>query len=198
VQRAKALVESIRARVAQLQSFVLKTAGGDAQDLPRRIEALNVQFKEARGADDSELMHTVALERREAWHRLSQQLKPTRIGLKQEIGDRFLRRIGKNVGCDTYQLRCEAVANRLGWATANAVLDAALVAFKKSFALGRAPRFAVGHEKMQDSLTLQFTNAGGVAAESILSGRHRELRPPDSRRTADQQLTEWPSRDSVV
>ena len=67
------------------------------------------------------------------------------------------------------------MAAGLGWATANAVLDAALIAWKKSFALGRPPRFATGLEKEQDTLTLQFATAGGVDAETLLAGEYSEL-----------------------
>lgn len=94
--------------------------------------------------------------------------------LRAEIQARFLSKIGKNSACETYQLRSRAIAEGLCWGTANAVLDAALIAFKKTFTKGTALRFAVGSEKDQDTFTLQFTTAGGVAASTFLSGQHRE------------------------
>jgi len=42
-------------------------------------------------------------------------------------------------------------------------------------ALGRAPRFAVGADKIQDTFYLQFTAAGGVGVDMLLAGRHGEL-----------------------
>jgi hypothetical protein len=87
-------------------------------------------------------------------------LKETRKALRAEINRDYLSKIGKNSSCETYKLRSKAVADGLGWATANQVLDAALIAFKKSFVRGNAPRFVVGaprfvvgDEKDQDTLT---------------------------------------------
>lgn len=169
------LVAVIRLIVGELQSFVLDRAGGDAQTIQERIDALNEAFADAKARDDEPEMKRIAQERRDKWRELSEKLKSTRKELRAEIQSRFLSRIGRNSSCETYALRSQAVANGLGWATANAILEAALVSFKKSFALGRAPRFAVGADKIQDTLTLQFTAAGGVGVDMLLAGRHGEL-----------------------
>ncbi len=169
------LVASIRGIVSGLQTFVLSHAGEDAQRLQAEIETLSERFAEAKAANDEDAMKLVAQERRLKWREIGENLKSVRRDHKSEIQQSYLARIGKNAACDTYKIRCQAVADGLGWATANAVLDAALIAWKKSFALGRAPRFAVGAEKDQDVLTLQFTAAGGVEAQTLLDGAHGEL-----------------------
>lgn len=40
---------------------------------------------------------------------------------------------------------------------------------------GRPPRFAVGAEKSQDTLTIQFSNAGGCAVEDIFTGKRKDF-----------------------
>lgn len=169
------LVASIRAIVSDMQSFVLDKAGADANRVQAEIERLNEQFADAKSAVDEDSMKIIAQERRLKWHELGNMLKSARAEHKAAIQQRYLSRIGKNSSCDTYKIRSQAVAQGLGWATANAVLDAALVAWKKSFMLGRPPRFAVGAEKDQDTLTLQFTAKGGVEIQRFLDGSHGEL-----------------------
>jgi hypothetical protein len=169
------IVAAIRAIVGEMNDYVLERAGPQAADLQARIETLTAEFAEAKARDDEPAMKRVAEERRGLWRELGAALKGVRKEARAEIQSRFLSRIGKNAGCDTYRLRSAAVAGGLGWATANAVLDNTLTAFKKAFALGRPPRFAIGAEKDQDTLTLQFTAAGGVPADTLLSGGHGEL-----------------------
>jgi len=169
------LVAIIRGVVEELQAFVLEKSGSEAQALHATIEGLNVEFAAAKAIDDEAAMKVIAEVRRGKWKELGEKLREARKIHRTEIASRFLSRIGRNSSCDTYVQRCKAVANGLGWATANAVLEAALIAFKKSFALGRAPRFSVGEEKDQDCLTLQFTMAGGVSVGSLLGGSHSEL-----------------------
>lgn len=173
------IVAVIRSTVDELQAFVVEKSGQGAIDLQAEIDRLTQDFDAARADNDEPSMSKIAAERREKWKALGAMLKDARKAHRAEIQTRFLSRIGRNSTCATYAKRSEAVASGLGWATANATLDAALQAFKKSFALGKAPRFAKGDEIDQDCLTLQFTAAGGVSAEAILSGQHKEfaLRP---------------------
>lgn len=173
------IVAAIRHIVEELQAFVIERAGDEAKALQAKIAELSEAFDAAKATDNESAMKQIAEERRECWKSLSAALKGARKEHRAEIQSRFLSRIGRNSACETYKIRSAAVAVGLGWGTANAVLDAALQAFKKSFALGRAPRFASGAEIDQDCLTLQFTAAGGVSAEAILSGQHKEfaLRP---------------------
>jgi hypothetical protein len=169
------LVACIRSVIGEMRAFVLSKAGPEAQACQTEIDALNAAFDAARAANDEDAMRTIAQSRREKWHELAVLLKSTRTECRDEIKTRFLSRIGLNSACETYQIRSKAVANGLGWATANAVLDAALTAHKKSFSRGNAPRFAVGADKDQDTLSLQFTGAGGLAATTVLAGHHGEL-----------------------
>lgn len=170
-----ALIACERDIVGEMRAFVIEKAGPEAAAADERIERLNAAFAAARADNDEGEMRNVARERRAAWRELADLLKAARKEHRSEIQARFLNRIGKKATCDTYKLRCEAVSAGLGWATANATLDAALLAFKKSFTKGRAPRFAKGYEKDQDTLTLQFTNAGGVPASTLLNGGNGEL-----------------------
>ncbi len=173
------VVASIRNTITDLQAFVVDRSGPEAISVQAEIEALTEAFAAAKAADSEPDMQRIAESRREKWRTLSGMLKAARKEHRAEIQERFLSRIGRNATCETYKLRSAAVAAGLGWGTANAVLDAALQAFKKSFALGKAPRFAVGAQIDQDCLTLQFTAAGGIPAENLLTNKHAEfmLRP---------------------
>jgi len=174
------LVACMQTTVRDMQAYLLDHAGPDAHAAKARVDGLNEAFNAARAANDENRMTTVATERREAWRALAAVLRIARKEHRTAMQETFLSRIGKKSACETYQLRCKAVADGLGWATANATLDAALIAFKKSFALGRAPRFARIADSIQDTLTLQFTAAGGINIERLLDGKHTELalKPP--------------------
>ncbi|MCH2219603.1 MAG: hypothetical protein MK097_04655, partial [Dechloromonas sp.] len=169
------LVAAIRDIVNGLQAYVLSQAGSAANDLQRKILALGTAFEAARARGDREAMKRIADERRPLWRELGDALRETRRVHRAALQRDYLSRIGKNATCETYRIRCQAVAGGLGWATANAVLDAALIAFRKSLAHGRAPRFSCGADKVRDTLTLQFTAAGGVGVDAFLTGRHGEL-----------------------
>jgi hypothetical protein len=168
------IIASMRGIVAELHAYVHAHASAEAKAAYARIETLNEEFAAAKARDDEDAMRLAAQQRREMWGRYREAIKATRVELKADIAVR-LARIGNKSGCDTYALRCAAVADGLGWATANAVLEAALGAFKKTFALGRAPEFSRGADKTQDALRLQFTLAGGVPAQVLLDGAHAEL-----------------------
>lgn len=169
------IIAICRDTVGELQTFVIDRAGSEAVALKAAIEDLNNEFALAKAADDEPAMKRIAEIRREKWKALSVLLKAARKAHSAEIQTCFLSRIGKNSSCPTYLARSKAVEDGLGWGTANAVLDATLKAFKSSFALGKAPRFAIGAEIDQDCLTLQFTTAGGCAASSLLSGKQSDL-----------------------
>lgn len=169
------LVAAIRTIVHDMKAFVLENSGPDAIRCQEEIDRLNEEFAAARAANDEAAMKRVADARREKWRELAALVKETRKALRADIQRDYLSKIGRNSTCETYRIRSQAVADGLGWATANQVLDAALIAFKKSFARGNAPRFAIGEEKDQDTLTLQFTTAGGLPVDAILGGRHGEL-----------------------
>ncbi|MDY0036708.1 MAG: hypothetical protein RBS05_12435 [Zoogloea oleivorans] len=168
------IVAYIRDTVAEAHACVLAHAGPEAHALQAQIDALTERFKAAKAADDEPAMKDIAAQRRQAWSDLGTMLKSARKLAKADTAPIFAR-IGKRSTCGTYQIRCSAVTRGLGWATANAVLDAALQAFKKSFMRGQAPRFSVGAEKIQDTLSLQFTAAGGLNVADLLTGRNAEL-----------------------
>ena len=169
------LVACMRDIVGQMQAYVLDNVDAETRELHKRIECLNDLFDAARAGNQEDAMKKFAQTRRETWRELAPKMAATRKALRSELNEKFYSRIGKNSSCDTYRLRSAAVADGLGWATANAVLDAAIQAYQKSIKTGRAPRFAVGSMKTQDTLTLQFTAAGGVPATALLDGSHTEL-----------------------
>lgn len=176
------LVACMRDVVIEARALVLERAGDDAQRIARDIEATSARFMEARAANDEAGMKTAAQARRDLRRELYPLLSATRKTIKADLKPIYSR-VGKASSTATYQLRCAAVANGLGWATANAMLDNATRAWQKTIAKGNAPAFSVGAEKQQDSLSLQFTIAGGVPAEKLLSGSHTELRlQPGSRK----------------
>ncbi|MHB8744254.1 MAG: hypothetical protein ACYC9L_14170 [Sulfuricaulis sp.] len=170
------LVACMRSVLDELRTYILDKGGPEAKKAHEEVLALNDAFAAARAAKDEEGRKHVAEVRRECWKTLNALLLAVRKAHRTEINERFLSRIGRNSACETYQIRCKAVADGLGWGTANAVLDNALVAFKKTFlTTGKAPRFARGDEKDQDTLTLQFTQKGGIPWETFLSGKHGDL-----------------------
>lgn len=169
------LIACERLVVDQLRAFVLEKGGEPAAAAQVLLANLNVEFDSAKARNDETAMKVIAQQRRAAWHDLATVTKEVRTRHKAEIQARFLSRVGRNTACDTYVIRTAAVRDGLGWATANAVLEAAVTAFKKSLLLGRAPRFSRATEKVQECLTLQFTTAGGVPALEVLSGQHCEF-----------------------
>lgn len=174
------LVASIRDTIMAMNAEVLARAGDHAQELNARIESLTADFTAAKGADDKEGMKRIAKERSQLRMELMAILKEVRKKHKTELQQKYLSRIGKNTSAETYQLRCQAVAGGLGWGTANATLDAAIVAFQKTVPHGRVPHFTKASEKIQDVLTLQFTSAGGIPITTLWEGKHGDLsiQPP--------------------
>lgn len=170
------LVAVIKSVLLSMNAFLLDAAGDDAQRIHNRISILNTAFADAKARNDQAEMRRIAEERRPLWAELRTLLKEARSTHKARLQQDFLSRIGKNSRCNTYKLRCQAVADGLGWATANAILDAALVAFQQAFRLGRAPKFASAEAKSHDVLTLQFSsNPGGVDVNTLFSGKNGDL-----------------------
>lgn len=168
----------------EMQAWVLARAGDEAAALNRQVEALTEQFMTAKAANDEATLKDIAAQRRVVWKQLATALAKTRKEHAQSLRDLFYSRIGNKSETETYQLRSQAVnsAPGLGFATATFVLNRALVAWKMSMKQGRPPRFARGDEILQDTLQLQFTQAGGVPSTRILKGEHKELQlvlPPE-------------------
>ena len=173
------LVAEIRRAVDARSQRSFELAGAPAIEIRDQIETLNQAFAAARAVNDEDAMKSVAHKRRLLWSQLAASLKGVHQEHKAELRA-FLAGIGKNSSCATYQIRSRYVAEGLGWATANQVLDSALQAFQSTIKKGQAPKFAVGSEITRDTLSLQFTAAGGVAADKLLLGEHTELKllPP--------------------
>lgn len=171
IRKARALynnlVAVIQAIVTEQNAFILDLAGNEAKTLNIEIDRLTEQFLAARANQDEVAMKQIARERHQKRLGLWQILALSRKENKRDIQVRFLNRIGKSLETDTYKARVAAVEDGLGWATANEILDNALDAFKKTMAKGLAPRFARGLEKVQDTLTLQFTQAGGLPLDKF-------------------------------
>jgi hypothetical protein len=167
-----ALIAIMRDVVAEMQVDTMARAGPEARATQAAIDDFTAQFAAAKAANDEAAMARIAEARREAWRALAAQLKGVRQAARADHKARFFSRIGRTTDTATYQARCQAVADGLGWATANAILENALDAFRTSIARGRAPRFASAAEKEQDTLTLQFTTAGGLAVSDLLGGKH--------------------------
>jgi DNA-directed RNA polymerase subunit RPC12/RpoP len=169
------LVAAMRSIYEEMQEWVLERAGDEGRAAYQRIQALNEGFARAKKANDEDAMKQAAQERKMVWRDLSSCLGVVRKAHVKELRDKFYARIGNNSRCETYELRCLAVEQGLGWATANDVLDRALTAWRTSMKLGKPPRFARGDDKQQDSLCLQFTTAGGVDVNRLQNGSHGEL-----------------------
>lgn len=168
-----AIMQDMMRQIAQTH---LDAAGDEAHALHEAIERSTAAFAAAKTANDEDGMRQAAQERRaqrrQLWDLLAAARKDSAV---RELTRPLYAQIGRNSTCATYKARGAAVAAGLGWATANAVLDAALVAWKKTSKLGRAPRFARFGDRQQMTLTLQFTAAGGIPAADLLAGRHSEL-----------------------
>lgn len=165
------IIKVMRDIHAEMQVFVVDHAGQDVQALQARIESLSQQFLEAKARNDEPEMKRIAQERRDARKTLYPLLSEARKKHRKELIDRFYSRIGNTSRCDTYHLRGEAVKDGLGFGTANQMLDHALKAWNDSMKKGNAPRFSVGAEKIQDTLTIQFTGAGGALADDLFGTR---------------------------
>lgn len=173
------LVAEMRKAVDARATREVELGGQPAQAVMDRIHTLNEAFEAAKSSNDEDGMKSAAEARRREWPALADVLKAVRTAHNAELRV-FLARIGKNSECTTYQIRGRYVAEGLGWATANQVLDSALQAFQSTIKKGQAPRFAKGAEITRDTLALQFTAAGGVAADKLLSASHNEIKlsPP--------------------
>lgn len=176
IQRSRGLyndiIASIKRMFAEMNAFVMDRADAEAHALQQAINDGIEAFKEHKTNRNEEGMKAEAQGLREKRAALGAKLKEVREKHKREIQERFLSRVGRNASCETYQLRKKAVDEGLGFATATAVLDRALKAFSDRFKKGMPPEFAKGADKLSDSLTIQFTLAGGCPVETLFNGEH--------------------------
>jgi hypothetical protein len=185
IARARALYNSIiavmRETWGEIRAANVAALNTEGRRLLDKITYLDELFSRARQEDDREALKKIALERKEARLALYPLMGEAQAASRESTRPLFSR-VGAVRTCATYQLRCSAVAQGLGFATANAVLDSALLAWKNRIRLGRAPKFCDGATKIVDTLTLQFADKrGGIPAAVLLAGQHREIRlkPPE-------------------
>ena len=195
VQKARllynALVGCIRTVHGEMQAWVLERSGPRAKALQDQLSACEREIAAARAAADGERLRILAPQRIALGTELTGLLRPARQRHRAELRELFFARVGNTMTTETYQLRCKAVDEGLGWATATAVLDSALLAWKRSLVLGRAPQFASADRKDQDALILQFTAKGGLPVERVLDGTNMEIHlspPGEARRRAYGQF----------
>lgn len=168
------IVAEMRQVVDEVRRIQFDRAGEPARVLQDTLDALQVEWSAAKAANDEDALTRIAGQRRARRGELWKVLAGVRSTCKEETKP-ILARIGRSSTCTSYQLRCKAVEQGLGWATANAVLDNALTAWKKTMSKGNAPGFSRFADKEQMTLTLQFTAAGGIPASKLLAGHHNEL-----------------------
>ncbi len=182
-----AVIGCIRDVHNQMNAWVLERAGLHAQGLQAQLAACEQEIASASARNEFERLRLLSPQRVAIGAELTSLLRPVRDRHRAGIRALFFARVGNTTNTETYQLRCRAVAEGLGWATATEVLDGALLAWRKSLTLGRAPKFANSDRKHQDSLTLQFNSKGGLAVERVLDGSSLELHlsaPQEARRRA--------------
>ncbi|WP_414041616.1 hypothetical protein ACJU26_06065 [Acidithiobacillus sp. M4-SHS-6] len=157
------------------QALIRSKADKETLLLLERIETLNADFQHIRSANAEEaVLKKIAQERRETWKALSPLLKALRQQYKKELQEIY-NRVGINASCDTYRCRADAVKAGLGYATATAVLNNAILAWKTSMKQGRPPRFAKADKSTQDTLTLQFTAKGGLTQKKLFLNGSKEI-----------------------
>jgi hypothetical protein len=168
------IVAHMRKKFFEARDFVMEKAGPEAQALMRAIEALDQEWDARRAKQDLDGMKEVAAKRRERRAKLWPMLKETRQKHKEELA-KIYSSIGRARGQETYEMRCRAVREGLGWATANEVLARALKAMQASMKHGRPPQFSAADNRLQESVVLQFTERGGLPIGKFLSGEHPDL-----------------------
>jgi len=166
------LIAAMRATYNEMNEFVLERAGEEAAKLNTEISELIEQFKIAKKEQNEEGIKLAVLILREKRAELSAQLKVVRAQYKDEIKSLFYDQIGLRSTCATYLIRSQAVKEGLGWATANDVLTRAIKAFQARIKIGQPPKFAVGSEKQQDTLRIQFTQAGGCPVATLFESEN--------------------------
>lgn len=143
------------------------------------IEILNHRFMVAKAENDEPAMKESIAERKSAWLDLKPYIREARKEHKDEISKIF-EVVGMRKECLTYQARCAAVEDGLGWATADEIHVAALRAWDKVRKDGGNLCFRSERERTEDHIINRLTTPGGVHSEALLSGKISlvELIPP--------------------
>lgn len=139
-----------------------------------KIEQSSKAFAEAKVRNDEEGMKAAAEQRRVFRRRFAELSGPARKALRNELAEIYAR-IGMRSECDTYKLLAPALADGLGRPTADMIHTTALNAWKKVCKDGGQINFRKAAERQSDHIDFRFTDAGGVPAEELLTGRHRSI-----------------------
>lgn len=170
-----AIVAEIRSIDNEAREWLQEKAGDAAVSLRQEIALVEAQMGDAKAADDRVRFKELATERRALWTQWYQLLHESRRVHTAELKREYMDKIGERSACPIYQIRCEAVAQGLGWATANAALKAAINAHKKQWPKFKVPNFRKIAEVPNKVIELQFTAKGGISVDELLSGKHPEI-----------------------
>lgn len=162
------IVAEIRRIAKDATVWLQDMAGSDAAAIRAQIDVLTERFNRAKAEDNREILKETANDRRLLWREWYQRMHAARRSNIAELNLR-LRGIGERTDCSTYRIRCGAVQQGLGWATANAGLKAAIQAFRKQWPKFKQPNFRRIAEVPRKTLELQFTTPGGIPVESIFN-----------------------------
>lgn len=168
-----AIIAEIKRIDRNTRQWLQEQAGSEAQRLWDEIQQLAVLWDEAKATDDRDRLKEVAEVRRALWREWYPLLHQARKDHKEDI-KMLMAGIGERADCTTYQIRSEAVRNGLGWATANAVLKAALQAQSKQWPKFKEPNFRRAADMPHRILELQFTDAGGIGVVDLFNN-YREI-----------------------
>lgn len=146
----------------------------ELQAIQASIEVAQQKFDLAKAANHEPGMKEAAQERKELYKRQIEVSKPLRKRHQAELSELFFNSIGLKKECKTYQLRCNAVEAGLGSATADEIHATALAAWDKVRKAGGQLSFRTA-ERTQDHIIVRFTQAGGIPAEELLTGRHAAI-----------------------
>jgi len=169
------IIAEIRTTATEAIDWLEKKAGKEASQLRGRITELNDEYDSAKAADNREKLREVAEERRTLWRKWYELMHAVRREHGAELKSLFLERMRERKECSIYQIRCQAVKEGLGWATGNAVLKAAIQAYRKQWPKFKLPNFRRLAEVPRRTLELQFTKSGGIGVADVLAGGNPEI-----------------------
>lgn len=170
------LILLMRAIHAEARLWLHERLPEASKGLPAKLDDLSRACAAARSAGDEPGLQAALAARRATKTLLHDALAPLRKAHAAELRQRFYGRIGSRTTADTYKLRCAAVDEGLGWASANRAHQRALAAYKTSLTASGHPPRPVDPEAIRfDTVTLQFTDAGGIAPDRIFDGQHPEI-----------------------
>ena len=144
----------------------------EAQMHQKAIDDAEVAYKAARAVEDTEGMRIAKATKREHAKAMWDALKEVRKACKDELAEIY-NRIGMRSTCATYQCIKPATEAGLGRQTADMIHDTALKAWQRVRTSGGEIQFRKMAERQADHIDVRFTQAGGIDASELLSGRHR-------------------------